>query len=491
MVRNFPFPLFPRFRFPLLVFRFHRFSFQHFSISSSKSSCQSFLCRFLFAYFAVKMLSFCCAFRFSSSASSCAKASDVREASEDGQLSALCLSILRRPSSILIFCALMLGAPPAPAGNTVVAWGAGTNADEQSNNYGQSEIPASLTNAELVAAGRWHGLAVSAKGTLTGWGDDTLDQTAFGTGSNYLSIACGYLHSLALKTNGAVVAVGDDSYGQIDVPANVSNVVAMACGWYHCLVLKTDGTVAAWGTSTNPLGHVTDRVSYGQSLVPSGLSNVVAIAGGGWHSLALKSDGTITGWGRNDYDQATAPAGLSNVVAIAAGAADSLALEANGRLIVWGDNTYGQTSVPPDLTNGVMAIAAGGWHILALKSNGKVVAWGAGHGTNAYVDYGQTNVPAGLTNVIQIAAGLYNSLALVGSNPPVSTVPLTIAESGTNAFVAQLVTRNGRVYRLEYSSTLTNQTWAGFPLQAGNGGVLRFTDTNRAVSQRFYRVSQW
>jgi len=65
-----------------------------------------------------------------------------------------------------------------------------------------------------------------------------------------------------------------------------------------------------------------------------------------------------------------------------------------------------------------VAIASGGWHNLALQANGTVVAWGAGGGTSPYVDYGQTNVPVGLTNVMQIAAGLLNSLALVGTGPP-------------------------------------------------------------------------
>ena len=307
-----------------------------------------------------------------------------------------------------------------------------------------------------------------------------------------MAIACGYLFSLALQTNGTVVAVGDDAYGQTAVPANLSNVVAVACGWYHCLALKNDGTVVSWGTSTNPaIIAQNNNIDYGQSLVPAGLTNVVAIAGGGWHSLAVKADGTLIGWGRNNYSQAAAPPGVSNVVAISAGAADSLALEANGRLVAWGDNTYGQTNVPGNLTNGVLAIASGGWHNLALKTNGTVTAWGAGGGSSPYVDYGQTNVPSGLTNVIQIAAGMLHSLALVGSGPPIVKVPLAVAGWGTNGFATQLATRNGRVYRLEYNSALTNRTWSAFPLQAGLGSTNRFVDPIRSAATRFYRVSQW
>jgi hypothetical protein len=93
--------------------------------------------------------------------------------------------------------------------------------------------------------------------------------------------------------------------------------------------------------------------------------------------------------------------------------------------------------------------------------------------------------------VIQIAAGLYNSLALVGANPPVVWVPLTIVPHGTNGVAVQWPTRNGRVYQLEYSSALTDRAWSAFPLQPGSGGTVRFTDTNRLAPQRFYRVSRW
>jgi alpha-tubulin suppressor-like RCC1 family protein len=380
---------------------------------------------------------------------------------------------------------------PVRAGIEVVAWGAGMINDpsDGDNDYGQSIVPTTLTNAVLVAGGRWHSLALKANGTLLGWGDDSSNETNFPAGSNYVAIACNYLNSVALESNGTVIVAGDDSYGQTAVPGNLSNVVAVACGWFHCLALKSDGTVAAWGTDTNPANFGKDNVSYGQSDVPPGLSNVVAIAGGGRHSLALKADGTLTGWGNDQYSQTNIPPGVSNVVAIAASAAGNLVLEANGTLVAWGDNTYGQTNVPTSLTNGVVAIAAGGWHYLALKTNGTVVAWGAGAGSS--VGYGQTNVPAGLTNVIQIAAGLYHSLALVGSGPPKIKVPLVVAGLGTNGFVTQLPTRNGRVYRLEYENALANQTWNAFPLQYGSGGTNRFTDTNRAAPQRFYRVSRW
>ena len=100
-------------------------------------------------------------------------------------------------------------------------------------------------------------------------------------------------------------------------------------------------------------------------------------------------------------------------------------------------------------------------------------------------------MPAGLSNVVQIAAGQVNSLALVGSGPPTVKVPLALVGFGTNGFTLSLPTRNGRVYRLEYATTLTNPAWSAFPLQAGIGGTMQFNDPAPAPPQRFYRVSQW
>jgi hypothetical protein len=126
-----------------------------------------------------------------------------------------------------------------------------------------------------------------------------------------------------------------------------------------------------------------------------------------------------------------------------------------------------------------------------LKSNGTVVAWGANTGNNTNVDYGQCTVPANLSNVVQIAAGSLNSLAVAGNAPPGWRIPFSSAIYGTNGFSVALPTRNGRVYRLEYAISLTNQTWIAFPLQAGQGGTTTFSDPTPNASRRFYRITQW
>ena len=206
-------------------------------------------------------------------------------------------------------------------------------------------------------------------------------------------------HNLALRADGTVVAWGDNSYGQCDIPEDLTDAVAVAAGTYHSLALREDGTVVAWGC-LDPNNYY----GYGPGYLPAGLRDVVAIAAGGMHALALRADGTVVAWGINLDSQCDVPAGLSDVVAIAARDNHSLALRADGTVVAWGNNDPGQSNVPEGLSN-VVAIAAGYYHNMALQADGTAVAWGDD-------GYGQCDVPAGLSDVVAIAAGLDYSLAL-------------------------------------------------------------------------------
>jgi hypothetical protein len=67
---------------------------------------------------------------------------------------------------------------------------------------------------------------------------------------------------------------------------------------------------------------------------------------------------------------------------------------------------------------------------------------------------------------------------------------LTTPKLGTNGFSVLVPTQNGRVYQLEYESSLTNGVWQTLPLHAGTGKMLRLTDP-AAATQRYYRVMRW
>lgn len=196
-------------------------------------------------------------------------------------------------------------------------------------------------------------------GRLKTWGNATFGETNIPAGmTNLVAISAGANHGLGLKNDGTVVAWGNNTYGQTNVPAGLSNVVAVAGGTQHSLALLADGTVAAWGDNT-----------YGQTNIPMGLNNVIAIAAGGYHNLALMADQTVVAWGQNVYGQTNMPVGLSNVVDVAAGQFHSLALKADGTVTAWGYNNLGQTNLPVGLNN-VVAVSAGQSHTIALKADG-------------------------------------------------------------------------------------------------------------------------
>src|SRR5207248_2471150 len=98
---------------------------------------------------------------------------------------------------------------------------------------------------------------------------------------------------------------------------------------------------------------------------------------------------------------------------IAAGYAHALGVKTDGTVIAWGcaDFDHGQCNVSGQ--SGVTDVSAGIHHSLILKRDGTVVALGCGI-LNGFGDFGQCAVPAGLSGVSAVAAGLTDSLALIG-----------------------------------------------------------------------------
>jgi hypothetical protein len=290
----------------------------------------------------------------------------------------------------------VMPATPGP----VVAWG--------DNSYGQTAVPAGLSEVIAIAAGCYQSLALKGDGTVVSWGGRPGDANVPAGLSGVAAISAGCGHSLALKSDGTVILWSPA--GQIAVPAGLVGVTAIAAGYGHDLAVTSDGTVHAWG---GDMGGVID--------VPASLGGVIAVAAGEFHSLALKSDGTVVAWGCVDviqnYGQCAVPAGLSGVTAIAAGELHSLALKNDGTVVAWGMGYDGQTNVPTGL-NGVTAIAAGLAHSLALTSGGTVAAWG-------FNVKGQATVPSGLTGVTAIAGGMVHSLAVGNIAPQDAAAPVT------------------------------------------------------------------
>jgi hypothetical protein len=319
------------------------------------------------------------------------------------------------PAAVISPNAAILDGFVVPIGTNTVAWyewgnnaayGLRTATTTVGHGYAVSPVRANVTGLaagqiyhfQLVASnalGITHGpdRTLTTGSSVVAWGDDSYGQTNLPNDlTNVTMIAAGAYHGLALRDDGTVNAWGDNSDGQARVSETLTNAVAVAAGFLHSLALTSIGTVLAWGGN-----------GFGELNVPANLSNVVEVASGAYHNLALENNGTVVAWGYNNDGQASVPAGLSNVVGVAAGLYHSLALKADGTVVAWGNNLYGQTNVPLGLGN-VIGIAAGEFHCLALCGNGVVVAWGRNL-------EGETNIPSA-TNIVAVDSGGYFNLAL-------------------------------------------------------------------------------
>ncbi|HLP77358.1 MAG TPA: hypothetical protein VK327_10615 [Candidatus Paceibacterota bacterium] len=357
---------------------------------------------------------------------------------------------------------------------TVAAWG--------ENYFGQTD-PVSETNIIGIATGAEQTLLLKSDGTVSNYGVHWEPPAGTNTTwaypiivppglNNIVAVAGGYAHSVALKGDGTVVAWGRNTYGQTNVPPGLTNVVAISACDTHTLALKSDGTVVAWG------GSDTNHTN-----VPVGLNHVVAVAAG-TDDLALKDDGTVVGWGPNTNLTAIL-SGLSNIVAISAGWAmdgvwtEWIALQTDGTVLGY--------SVPADLTNVVAITASSGTdhHVnMAVRADGTVVGWG-------FNFYGGSTVAEGLTNVIAVSSDGSHSLALSAEGGPMLHASMINPSRDGGGFAVSIPSQSGKVYRLEYETSITANDWTALPLVAGNGGVVVLRDPVIAGTQRFYRVRRW
>ena len=159
--------------------------------------------------------------------------------------------------------------------------------------------PDGLTNVVAIAAGgHQFCLALRADKSVAAWGWNGYGQTNVPADlTNVVAVAGGLDHCAALRSDGTVAAWGgsDPFFGETNVPPGLSNVVAISAGWSQTLALRADGTVVGWGFDAN---------------VPPDLNHIVAVAGG-WDAgqQFLKNDGTLP---NNAF-------GWSNLVSVARG----------------------------------------------------------------------------------------------------------------------------------------------------------------------------
>lgn len=359
--------------------------------------------------------------------------------------------------AVLTFALVATGT--AWAGNHVVAWG--------DNTYGQTNVPAGLTNVQAIAAGYECAAALKSDGTVVAWGINTQTNVPAGL-SNVVAIAAGIGQTLALKNDGTLVAWGlPRSPAYINIPSGLGKILAIACGDEHNVALLTNGTMYAWGENYS---HQTN--------VPATLSNVVAITAGNSCSVAVKSDGTA--WTSSGFPSfAGSPSNIMSC-AVVAGAEQGAFIEADGAAHVWG---YDTTNI--DVVSNAVQVsclspfnqAGATW---VLRRNGTLTGFGASY-------LGQSNVWMNLSNVLAVAAGYNYHLAIVGDTLPHPIEPMVNAGFVNGQFVVSQPTSLGRTYRLEYLDALPGNWQIVSPLP-GNGATQALVDANPNPQQRFYRV---
>ena len=330
---------------------------------------------------------------------------------------------------------------------------------------------ASAEETPLIRAGGSFGFALSADGTIWGWGDNGRGQLGTGDtkrvrtpqpvavgidGNQIQDIQCGNVSTLFLMKDGTVFSCGNNNYGQQGqgkgAPSaltearqvmGLQDIQQVACGFGQCLALNSQGQVYAWGRNDYGQLGIGSRKSQDTPVLLD-LKDISFVACGGKFSMAMDKNGDIYGWGDNEHGQlldagkgkVQNPVRLSisgRFVTIACGGDHALGLDADGRLWSWGRNDYLQLGTktkkkavaePVELTlpegyedTVFTAIYAYNSHTAAVSAVGGLWIWGSvyhgqiGNGVTASKSLPIEPCPA--SQVVASAVGSLQSYVLL------------------------------------------------------------------------------
>jgi alpha-tubulin suppressor-like RCC1 family protein len=358
----------------------------------------------------------------------------------------------------------------AAAGGAVRSFGFGAYGQLGGGGTASSPVPLAVPIAApvtAVAAGCFHGLALTAGGAVWSWGLDDDGQLGDGghTGralpapvgglpGGVTAIAAGCHHSLALTASGEVWAWGESAQGELGdgtttlstrpAPVHVSaldglQITALAAGGQHSAALTRDGAVYAWGDNRSGQLGTGDTAQHATPVRLGGVPSIAALSLGPSQSLFVAADHSLLASGSNLHGELgdgttsdrSAPVTVArDVRQAAAGDGFSLAVTGTATLLAWGRDDTGQLGSPPGAgraipaavpgTGTVTTVAAGGRHALAVSSTGALLTWG--DGGDGQLGDGATAVrgaPRALdalsTAVTAIAAGDGHTLVLTSA----------------------------------------------------------------------------
>jgi len=229
---------------------------------------------------------------------------------------------------------------------------------------------------------------------------------------------------LALRNDGSIIMWGKEACGNSKAPTE-ANISAISAGGSFCMALTSDNTLKLWGSVGSPAAN------------PPQTRNIAKISAGYFHALALTEDGQVLAWGDNSFQQCEVPIFTAPVVDIRAGIDSSIAILNDGSAVVWGQNmaagtyqsvrdiapaynhsailfTNGTIHINGEMmgagyefpnSNDYIAVAADEQAQIAIRRDSTVVGVGS-YSAN------QVNTPNNLDNIVAVATGITQSLAL-------------------------------------------------------------------------------
>lgn len=291
-----------------------------------------------------------------------------------------------------------------------------------------------------VAVGGGHMIGLTKDGKLISWGLDDCGQCGHEIVKHVVDPRAFRPQLLRGKSPGPVK-------GELDGV----KIVDVACGKYFSVALSEEGYVYTWGAGREyALGHG-NRDSYKTPKRVGGLEGVkiTQIACGRNFVIARDSEGAVYSWGSNEYGQLglglvekfkAQPQKLrllKDVVDISSGDFHVLAVTSQGEVFSWGSGGDGQlghgnnsSQATPTVINNlpkVAHVACGGGHSGFITQDFRLLMCGRGIdgqlGRQGKIESiaSNRNIPLQVeqfsrSRVLQVAAGMHHSLALVIDN---------------------------------------------------------------------------
>ncbi|RLT32147.1 MAG: hypothetical protein DWI55_05225 [Chloroflexi bacterium] len=215
----------------------------------------------------------------------------------------------------------------------------------------------SLSTPELPTRGQ--------SGPVIGWGATApfkLNAIPAIANNGITNLALGAHHALAVTAAGSVIGWGTNINGELTIP-RLAGVVHVAVGTAHSAALKSDGSVVLWGQASARTAPVGGR-----------LTNIAQIATGNQHTVLLGNDGKVFVYGESTQRSAVPDFTGKTIVSVAAGSDSSFALGSDGALYQWGKSIV----IPARASGSVQRIYASGTLYGALRSDGELVVFGPG-----------------------------------------------------------------------------------------------------------------